>query len=878
MTSPTPTSAQLIVAHAALEPRYATPTRWAVDRLLAVLAVRGVTAVEIEDHEDMPPAAVQVVLMAANGAASQGTGSSPESFSIDHPSEDVPIVISASHGRGLAYGVLELADRAEHSSDPLAAIRSTPSAALSPASPVRSILRTFACEEEDKEWYYDRTFWTEYLTELATQRINRFHLAMGMQYNYSHAPEGASDNYFCFPYPFLLDVPGHDVQAKGITGEERGRNLDTLRFVSSEAARRGIHFQLGLWNHAYDQGFPPRYPIEGLSPETHAAYCAAALEQLLRECPDIAGLTLRVHYEGGIPEPGHADFWRPVLNAAATVGRPIEIDMHAKGVDQELIDIATGTGLPVVISAKYWAEHQGLPYHQARIRDMERATKNPGTGLNAITAYERRFTRYGYGDFLKEDRNFDVLYRIWPGTQRVLVWGDPVLAAGYGRLGTLAGSIGTELSEPLTFSGRMGSGAAGHRDPYLDPSLQLGVAAWKKYKFTYRVWGRLLYNPDSPREEWIRALRATYGEAADNVAEALAAASRVLPFVTVVHGLGASNNGYWPEIYMNMPIAGGPNTEHYERDTEQPSTFAHVSSFDPALFYPIDEFVDDALHSCRDGRYTPIDTAERLAQLADTSEASIDAATRAVPDVDEPQFRRLAIDIRVQAGLARFFAGKTLAGVDMCLYEHTQRRQFLESATQHYQSARDAWAKLAELTTGIYRADLTFGIGRSEHGHWADRLPAIDADLALLEQLATSASPESASANETHAVDLTTGPADARVTHESASPFQRGQTVPIRATVDEPDRVAAVRLHYRHLNQGADWTTVDMASTGAKYEAHIPGEYTDSPFPIQYYFTLHSTDGNAGIVPGLSATLDNQPYHVVRQQHPYVSDSPVLHS
>src|SRR5690606_22931702 len=202
-----------------------------------------------------------------------------------------------------------------------------------------------------------------------------------------------------------------------------------------------------------------------------AEYCAAALRQLLLECPSIQGLTMRVHYEGGIPEPEHGEFWRTVMSAVAAVGRAIEIDMHAKGVDQELLDIATGTGMPVVVSAKYWAEHQGLPYHQTTIREKERATDAPGAGLMAITAYLRRFTRYGYGDFLRENRNFDVLFRIWPGTQRVLLWGDPEFAAGYGRLGTIGGALGVELCEPLTFKGRKGTGEEGGRDPYADPAL-----------------------------------------------------------------------------------------------------------------------------------------------------------------------------------------------------------------------------------------------------------------------------------------------------------------------------------------------------------------------------------------------------------------------
>jgi hypothetical protein len=39
----------------------------------------------------------------------------------------------------------------------------------------------------------------------------------------------------------------------------------------------------------------------------------------------------------------------------------VEIDLHAKGVDQRIIDLALATGLPVRVSPKFLGEHMGLP-------------------------------------------------------------------------------------------------------------------------------------------------------------------------------------------------------------------------------------------------------------------------------------------------------------------------------------------------------------------------------------------------------------------------------------------------------------------------------------------------------------------------------------
>src|SRR5207253_6603741 len=153
---------------------------------------------------------------------------------------------------------------------------------------------------------------------------------------------------------------------------ERDRNLEMLRFVGEETRLRGLEFQLGLWTHAYEWTDSPhsQHHIQGLTPATHGPYCRDALALLLKTCPSIQGLTLRVHGESGIPE-GSYDFWRTLFSGIAGCGRRVEIDMHAKGIDARMIDLALETGQPVLVSPKFWAEHMGLPYHQADIRAVE---------------------------------------------------------------------------------------------------------------------------------------------------------------------------------------------------------------------------------------------------------------------------------------------------------------------------------------------------------------------------------------------------------------------------------------------------------------------------------------------------------------------------
>jgi hypothetical protein len=333
------------------------------------------------------------------------------------------------------------------------------------------------------------------------------------------------------------------VRVVPLSDSERDRNLETLQFIAAETALRGLDFQLGIWTHAYQWTDSPNagHHIEGLTPETHAPYCRDALALLLKTCPQIQGLTMRVHGESGIPE-GSYSFWQTVFEGITRSGRQIEIDMHAKGVDQQMIDIAVNTGMPVKLSPKFWAEHMGLGYHQADIRELEvpRADRMEKGTFN-LSNGSHRFLRYGYGDLFKHDRRYNILFRLWPGTQRVLLWGDPEMAAAYGRASHFCGASGLDICEPLFFKGREGSGLPGGRCAYADHALS-PKQDFEKYLYTYRIWGRLLYNPDAEPESWRRYLASQFGPASSSVETSFAHASRVLPIVTTAHLPSASNH------------------------------------------------------------------------------------------------------------------------------------------------------------------------------------------------------------------------------------------------------------------------------------------------------------------------------------------------
>jgi hypothetical protein len=848
----------------------AAPSRWAAEHLRDALNTRGLSAQIFDAPEQAPDGQECIVATGRTSALAQAGGlavpDAPEALGLARGTigQRNVLIAGGSDARGLVYALLDLADRVNLGADPLAALRGVEAAAERPANRIRSVMRLFVSETEDKEWYNDRAFWRDYLTMLAAQRFNRFNLALGIGYD---GPAGLTDAYFYYAYPFLVTVPGYDVRVARLPEGEPKANLELLQFISNEAELRGLHLQLGVWTHAYKWADGPRvnYAIEGLTDDKQAAYSRDALRTVLEACPAIKGVTFRIHGESGVPE-GSYDFWRTVFDGMVKTGRPLELDMHAKGMDQQTIDIALATGLPVSVSPKFWGEHQGLPYMQTAIRSLEMPPRNARDGgFFSLSSGSRSFLRYSYGDLLEEGRKYSVLHRIWPGTQRMLLWGDPATAAALGRNWNFCGSDGFELMEPLSFKGRKGSGQPGRRDGYADAAYSTGGSGWEKYLYTYRLWGRLGYNPDAKPDTWMRLLRHQFGPGAEPAQLALAGAGRILPLVTSAHAPSAGNNTYWPEMYLNMPIMTDTRRGLYG-DSPAPRRFGTVSPLDPQMFLTVDEFAGELTSGKRSGKYTPGEAAQWLEDLAHLATRHLETAEKAALPAQSPEFRRLDVDVAIQYGLGLFFAWKLRAGALYELYARSGHRRALEKALDAYASARSAWAQLAGRAKGVYVPDVTYGLAPELRGNWLDRLAAIDADLADMQKKSDEPAPvpdeDPKQIERAMAEILTPEPrTEGNIDHTPPGPFKRGSAVRVELGAEGAE---SARLHYRRVNQADIWRSAEMAGSMGRWSAAIPAAYTDSAFPLQYYFELRAGAGAARLHPGLGKDLLQQPYYVVR--------------
>jgi len=858
---------------------HAPPVQWAVGELERALKDRGYRVRHLSRARS-PVSDLTVLIL---GSQSEGAAvamradpwnkadlvlpNKPESFlvtTVGHAS--TPILATSADARGLMYAVLELADRVRYGATALG----TPSA-QHPANAVRSVMRQFTSEVYDKPWFYDRAMWPEYLGTLAAARFNRFDLTFGLGYDFLSK---VADPYFVFLYPFLMAVPGYDVKVTNLSQAERDHNLATLKYIGEQAAAHGLDFQLGVWMHGYKWKDTPdaKYVIAGLTPENHATYCRDAMTALLKAVPAISSVGLRIHGESGVAE-GSYDFWKAVFVGVTACGRKVELDLHAKGIDDKMIENALATGLPVNISPKFAAEHLGLPYHQADIRPSEiPAPGQKGEGLMLLSAGQRSFTRYGYADLLRDDRLYSVRTRVFYGTQRILASGGAEWAAAYGRAFGFCGMTGGELMEPLTFRGRRGSAIPGtRRSGYLAAKLEPKYD-WQKYDAWYRSWGRMLFDPSSDPEECRRSFEPGKARALET---ALAAASRILPLVTHAVSESAACDLYWPEVYWNMLIASEAPKSYW--DTPSPRTFQNVTALDPQLFSTCTEFAGELMDE-RSGKYSPTE----VAALLESHAAAVAAALKAAEPSRSIEQERLAIDAEIQRLLGLFFAAKLRAGVLYALFERTHQLAPLTSCQKEYRGAREHWAKIVARAKGAYAADLSISDRVTERGTWADRLADIDADLARLDELLR---PVPATLSDADRAVLDRLVRSANVTIEKETPasltlvapkrgplpcqhtppasYVPGKTVDLGIAVREG--LTRATMWYRHVNQAERWTAADMTAAADAWHGSIPAAYTASPFPLQYYFEFRAAPDQGWIYPGFNEDLSNQPYILLQR-------------
>jgi len=672
---------------------------WALSELRGVLKSREWDIQECNELEPGPAIIVGLVespaVKDALAEARINMPESPESLAIHRIAEDRLLVVGRDV-RGLVYALTELSQAIEFSPSDAGLFEHVIYAIESPELKWRS-MQLFLCNSYlEREWYYQESFWEGYLGQLVRYRYNNLNLTFGHQTSYM-AP----------PYPFHVEIPEFPgVRVPGLSVAGRQRNLEMLRRISEMAKERGLHFTLSVWSQ-HDSGYGPPY-LTGLDEHIRADCNALGLRKLLEACPAIDGVQFRMNRESGVPEDEQLKYYEPQFRAISECGRPIRLDLRAKGLSNRTIERARELVPNTVVSTKFWCEHLGQPYVMPAIQSAD----------------VNNYRRYGVWDLLEKNRDWDLIYRLWSvGTQKILLWGDPEWVKQFVR-SCHFGAVGFEVIAPLTNKGF--GNKPGLWRVLTNPSYQTYKEEYKRYWMFYLLFGRLGYRSDTSSAVWHRELNQRFGEAAEGIGRAYRTASGVMPLLTTVQQWSASTWRYWPELFAGRTL---------EEDIK-------IEPSDPTQFYGVAEYVDDALRGELCGKWTPARIAERFRRLAvDTMTALKDTQTTS-SDAENAELRGTKLDFRILAHMANYHADRLTAGMNLAFYLRTQKAGRLLTALESLRRARQHWQKLSDLASGVYHDNLIFGdSNRGHRGHWKDQLRVVDKDIHKLEGILNAVAP-----------------------------------------------------------------------------------------------------------------------------------------
>lgn len=761
-----------------------------------------------------------------------GLSLSPEPESLLIHRNKSRVLLAGSDERGLRYAILEAAEAIRLGGlDGLMNVRETPHLA------VRSLSVKLFNTDVEREWFESESFWSEFFLTLARNRYNQFILTFGSQTNY-RSP--------LFPWLFS-DPEEPELGVEEWTAADQAKLLHTFRRITDLAVDHGLDFHLGMWTlipHEPEKSYGPNRVRNFPPAERQPGYFARNFARLLAECPAISGVQFRLNYECGVPPEKQTEFFDPIFAALGFAGRRITAGLRWKGLHDSTIQNAQQAGLDVVVSTKFWCEQLGLPFHP--------------TDEDPLYARDR----YGFGPLLNHSRSYRVNYQLWnEGSNRFLLWGDPVYAARFAESCAEGGGEGFEVAAPL---GNKGFGdAPGNWQIFADRSYDANRWEIQRYWMQLLVFGRLGYNPQASPEIWRREFRNRFGPAASALETAYVQASQILPLITVVRQDSASEWRFWPEMSTGYSL----------------ELYGFTPPSDRAQFYPIRRwenapgwsgdswtadqsgFVEDAVAGKLQGKWSPIRMSQWLGQLANDTRAALAAAGSS----DSAEFRATQLDFRVLAQLADYHACKTRAATHLEFFRQTQETGRLVMVLAEIEQAAEAWRALVDLTDGVYHSDLVFGhirwtnSYRVHAGHWKNKLPEVLADVTWVKKIIEESGPLTPGFRSYPGETLTGFPT---IRHTPIRRLTPGAGLSIRAEVTSSIPIREVSLHYRAMDQTRGWNQVRMvaAPSAPHYAAEVPRAVIDSQFDLQYYLEVCTAEGG-GLWPDWRETT---PYVVVR--------------
>lgn len=611
--------------------------------------------------------------------------------------------IAGGDGRGIIYGAFAVIEQLENGT----ALNAVPPSREAPALRFRAVkfnfpwdsYRASATIDQHYATVKDVRYWEKFFDMMARNRFNSITLGT------------------LHPWSYMIRTKNFP-EANPFSDQELREWQRLHREIFRLAKERGIDTYLLPWNifvskefaQAHDVGkvnVYPYYNTKGDRSEIIKRYVRESIEQVLKEYPDLTGMGIVLgEGMGGMTIPEKIAWMNETyLAAMRNAKRPIKLLWNVSSVDTteeelalrraiESVDFADG---PVQLGLKFnWSHALSTPtlaqIHGGKLDDTYFTPRPKNYQIEWIA------------------RNEDVL---------ALRWGVSSFVRAHVKANGVADYMGGYTVGSETYI------------PALDyfTAAKDGVDwtyAFERQWLFYKLWGRLLYNPDTPDAVFSAEFVNRYGPKASNLLRAYELASATplrlasLFYSTWDHTL-YSEGMMWLKG-RSMAYIGAEDL------IKQPV-------LDPA-YVSVSDFVAAVAkgHKFGANRVTP-------PALADHLEADCREALRLVAGIETSGNTALTYevsDVKAWAHMGIHLAEKIRGAVALQTYRTSSDARAQVDAVAHLQNALTHWDEVIRVTRPLYRDMLlTHYTGNSKalnpdaRFHWEDLRSQVAADLEM---------------------------------------------------------------------------------------------------------------------------------------------------
>jgi hypothetical protein len=252
----------------------------------------------------------------------------------------------------------------------------------------------------------------------------------------------------------------------------------------------------------------------------------------------------------------------------------------------------------------------------------------------------------------------------------------------------------------------------------------------KKRWYSFLLWGRLAYRPDTTDDFFVQTLALRFPDvSAADLFQAWGLASQVIPLVNRFHNQGCELDFLWyPEACMGK--YGFHDVNAFIRSSPQ-SGEGMVS---------ITKYARNVADGEAATGRTPVEVAEELERIACQTLKLADA----IPVTGDQELSRTIGDIAALAYLGRYYAEKILGATCKCIATHiedeAQKIMYQDKAIRHLQEASIRWQVYSDKVSRLYHhqvlsrliPDITLTPGLPRYIDLTELRQYVDADIKLV--------------------------------------------------------------------------------------------------------------------------------------------------